>query len=82
MEFKHGFEYMGVRYGWKDKKLYRLPFIRNLRSFNLKEIKPIIIGSTTCYNIQRNKKTINNLKKITKPVDWFVETYKTQDYPF
>jgi len=41
MQFKHGFIYMGVRYGWNKKQLYRLPFNRNLRHYDLKLIKPM-----------------------------------------
>ena len=82
MEFKYGFEYLGVRYGWNKKQLYRLPFISNNRSFDLKEIKPILIGSTTVYNIQRNKLTINKLKQRTESVDWYVKILKLEDCPF
>lgn len=82
MKFKYGFEYLGVRYGWKNKKLYRLPFERCLKSYGLKEINPIIIGSTTCYNIQRHKLTINKIKRITTNVDWSVSVLSEIDCPF
>ena len=82
MQFKHGFIYMGVRYGWNKKQLYRLPFSRNLRNYDLKLIKPILIGSTTCYNLQRNKVTINRIEKLTTKVDWNIEFLDVADCPF
>lgn len=82
MKFNYGFEYMGVRYGWSKKQLYRLPFIRSNRSYDLKLISPIVIGSTTVYNVQRNKITINRIKSFTKTVNWDVEVLEIPDCPF
>jgi len=82
MQFNYGFIYHGVRYGWNKKQLYRLPFERNNRTFQLKKIDPIIIGCTTCYNIQRNKLTINRIKHLTTSVDWYIEEKKENFCPF
>lgn len=82
MEFKYGFEYYGVRYGWNKKQLYRLPFSRNKRTFGLLQVNPLLIGSTVVYNIQRNKFTINKLKQRTTQVDWTAEQVQEQDCPF
>lgn len=82
MHFRYGFEYLEVRYGWNKKQLYRLPFTRNNRSFDLKLINEIVIGSTTVYNIQRKKFTINKIKSITTNVDWNVEIIEKQICPF
>lgn len=82
MKFSYGLNYLGVRYGWKDKELYRLPFERNNKTFGLKFIKPVFIGSTKCYNLQRNKITINRLKILTEKVDWDLEIVKDKDCPF
>jgi len=70
MEFKFGFVYNDVKYGWYKKDLYKLPYTKDKRSYSFKMIKPIIIGSTTVYNIQRNKLTINNLKNRTIKISW------------
>lgn len=80
--FNFGFTFNGVNYGWHQKKLHRLPFIRNQRSYGLKIINPILVGSTICYNIQREKLTINRIKDLTKKVDWKIEEIKTDDCPF
>lgn len=82
MNFRYGFEYLGVRYGWSKKQLYRLPFIRNNRSYDLKLIHELVIGSTTVYNIQRRKLTINKIKAITIKVDWKAEVIEEQICPF
>lgn len=83
MQFNFGFTYNGVRYGWSKKQLYRLPFNKGFRNYNLKLIKPVIIGSTTCYNLQRNKVTISRVKILTEKVDWKVLVEVKSDYcPF
>lgn len=82
MIFKYGFEYVGIRYGWNNKKLYRLPYFKNKRAFQLLEIKPFLIGKITVYNIQRNKLTINKLKQRTVKIDWNIEVISDQICPF
>ena len=83
MDFQFGFEFSGVRYGWKDKKLYRLPCVIGKRSYSLKEIKPVMVGVTKCYNVQKNKITQNKLKLLTKKVKWTVAIVEeNQDCPF
>lgn len=82
MEFKYGFIYKGVRYGWKDKNLYRLPFERNKRTFGLKQIPQYVFKSTQVYNIQRDKLTILKLKERTVNVNWTVEEIEDNEIPF
>lgn len=81
--FKFGFEYKGVRYGWHKKNLYRLPFVSsNNKNYDLKVIYPFVIGSTLCYNIQRDKLTINRLKGMTVATNWEHELIIEDDCPF
>ena len=68
--YKFGFEYKNVLYGWKDKKLYKLPYTLNKRSYQLKEIPCYCFKSTMLYNIQREKLTINKLKLLTKEINF------------
>jgi len=85
MVFNNGFEYLGVRYGWKAKQLYRLPYSKNLRTYGLKLINPHILKNkqkTVCYNICRIKKTINQLEILTEKVNWEVKIIKNKDVPF
>ncbi len=82
IEFRFGFIYKGVRYGWKDKKLFRLPFERNKRTFGLKEIPMYVFKSTQVYNVQRDKLTILKLKKRTEQVKWSVNFLVEDEIPF
>ena len=82
MEFNYGLTYDRTMYGWKDKQLYRLPFIRNNRAYGLKLIKPVMVKSTICYNLQRKKITINRIKLMTEKIDIVIEIVKDKDCPF
>jgi len=82
IEFKYGFIYKGVRYAWKDKKLFRLPFERNKRTFGLKEIPQYVFKSTQVYNVQRTKLTLNKLRLLTEQVNWNVNKVIEEEYPF
>jgi hypothetical protein len=80
--FKFGFTYKVIPYGFKDKKLYRLPYNRNFRFYSLKEIKPHLVQGLVCYNCARTKLTINRLKQLTQPIDVQVTIYKNNNLPF
>lgn len=80
--YKYGFEYKGVVYGWKNKKLFRLPYIKNRRSYKLKEIPFYCFNSTLVANIQRTKLTINKLKHLTKEINIEVKNFIESDCPF
>ena len=82
IEFKYGFIYKGVRYAWKNKKLFRLPFERNKRTFGLKEIPQYVFKTTQVYNVQRDKLTILKLKERTLKVDWYVNVVVEDEIPF
>lgn len=82
MYFKYGFEYNGIVYGWKDKKLYKLPYTKNKRSYALKEIPMYCFKSTFVFNISRRKLTINRLKQLTKEVNINVKTMDNNECPF
>jgi len=82
IEFRYGFIYKGVRYAWKDKKLFRLPFERNKRTFGLKEIPMYVFKTTSVYNIQRDKLTILKLKERTEKISWEVDVLIDDEYPF
>jgi hypothetical protein len=80
--FKYGFEYKGVVYGWKDKKLYRLPYTKNKRSYNILEIPFYCYKSTLVANIQRTKLTMNRIKSLTKEINIELDSYVFSDMPF
>jgi hypothetical protein len=80
--YNFGFEYKGVRYVWKSKKLFRLPYNKDLRSYSFKEIPIYCFKTTLVCNIQRKKITMNKLKLLTKPVKWTHEFIIDDDCPF
>lgn len=82
IEYHYGFIYKNVRYAWKNKKLYRLPFERNKRTFGLKEIPQYVFKTTCVYNIQRDKLTILKLKQRTVKVSWDIEINVENKCPF
>ena len=80
--FKTGFTYKNVKYGWNNKKLYRFPYLKNKRSYALKEIPFYVFKSTIVYNIQRAKLTINRLKFLTEHIDFKIEIIEDNNCPF
>lgn len=80
--YKYGFEYKGVIYGWKNKKLYKLPYVKNNRSYSLLEIPFYCFKSTIVYNIQRNKLTRARLEKITTEINTIIKSIIDDDCPF
>ncbi len=80
--YKYGLEYKGVLYGWKDKKLYRLPYIKDKRSYSLLEINFYCYKSTLVANIQRTKLTMNRIKSLTKEINIELDSYVFSDMPF
>ena len=80
--FAYGFEYKEVRYVWKDKKLFRLPYVKNNRSYSFKEIPIYCFKTTLIANIQKTKLTLNRMKTLTKKVDWSIDVINHSDLPF
>ena len=83
MTFEFGFEYKGAKYGFKSKKLYRLPHLKDGRNYGLLEIPQTKVGKTKVYRIQRDKLTLNRIQNITIAVEWEIERVgKNKDCPF
>lgn len=78
VRYKYGFRFEGVLYGWKDKKLYRLPQMIGKRFYPLKEC-----GSWQNGNIvARKRKSHAQLKSMTHFIDVKIEQIKDNDCPF
>lgn len=84
MRFTKGFEYMGKPYGWKDKKLYKLPHKHIDKNiwFNLLEVaiwekKDIHVG----FQLGNVRKSFSQLKKMTHDIDVEIKEYH-KDTPF
>jgi hypothetical protein len=65
-----------------NKKLYRLPYMKNNKSYGFKEIPFYCFKTKIIYNVQRTKLTINRLKIITTPIDVKIEIIESSDCPF
>ena len=82
MKFIYGFIYKEVTYGWFKMELYRLPFVKNKRSYSLIKVPFYFYKTTVVYNIQRNKITLNRLKLMTKEINIKIEIIQSDDCPF
>lgn len=82
IHYKYGFVYKDVRYVWKCKNLYRLPYVNNNKSYGFMEVPKYCFKTTIVYNIQRNKITINKLKQITKKINWSCDFINYKNCPF
>ncbi len=80
--YELGFYFKDVPYGWKNKKLFRLPYQKNNRNYSLKEIPFYCFKTTLVANIQREKLTKNRLKSLTKNINILITTYEASDCPF
>lgn len=81
--YKYGFFYKNVKYGWHNKELYRLPYTNDSNySFCVKKLNPIIIGNKVGYRIGGDRKTIEQLKSITIPINHVEHEIKSKDVPF
>lgn len=80
--YRYGFIYKDVTYGWKNKKLFKLPYVKNNRSYQLKEIPLNCFKSILVVNIQRQKLTINKLKQLTYEINRSITSYLDDGVPF
>lgn len=71
--FKYGFTYKGLTYGWKNENLYRLPSSINGRHLPLKEMQLIPIGNNVGYRVSTDRKTVLQLKELTKEINFEYE---------
>lgn len=82
LKFTYGFIFKNARYVWKDKKLFRLPYVSKNRTYSYKEIPFYCFKTTIVYNIQKTKLTINRLKSLTQKVDWETDIIEDNACPF
>jgi hypothetical protein len=70
LNFKYGFTYKELNFGWKDKKLYRLPSTKKLTIYPLKEVPQIEVGNKKGHRVCRDKKTIEQLMELTEVINY------------
>ncbi len=84
IKYKYGFEYKSFLFGWKNKELYRLPSVSDLRHYPLKKLNKIPIGKKIGYRVVRDKKTINQLMELTEIINYnyIIAGKQNKDCPF
>jgi hypothetical protein len=65
MTFEYGFAINGIFYGWHEKQLYRLPSKIGNRYYGFRQVKPIKVGNKIGYRVNRQTKSIDQLRGIT-----------------
>ena len=79
LHFLKGFEYKGRMFGFKNKKLYRLPYIYKHRCYPLKEI----VFRDNHFRVCRDKLSWNVISPKIENIDIIVKlTENHSDLPF
>jgi hypothetical protein len=83
MRFTKGFTYNNKPYGWNEGKLYRLPFCSNLRWYSLLECKPCLINNRRKgFILGSQRKSLSQIKEMTKDIDVIVDLLEKDGLPF
>lgn len=84
INFKYGFTYKNLNFGWYKKELYRLPSFSNFRNYPLKKLSKIKINKKEGYRIARDRKTIEQIKELTELINYtyVVNGFNNKDTPF
>lgn len=78
IKYKYGFIFDGILYGWKDKKLFRLPQMIGLRFYPLKEVGMY----KSWYVVHQKKKSLIQLQAMTVLINQEVQFIQDSDCPF
>ena len=83
ISFTYGFKHNSILYGWKSKKLYRLPQMIGkrfypIKTLDLKKWNNDSIG----YLVGSNRKSLDQLKSMTIFINQNINEIKDNDCPF
>lgn len=79
-EYTEGFIYKGVKFAWKNKKLFRLPIIKDGREYGLRLVPKInITDKVKGYRICREKKSLQQIRRMTKKVNYKVTEFECRE---
>jgi len=79
MQFKEGFIHKGFKFGWHNKKLYRLPLVRKGKRYSLRKLDIIPIGNKEGFRLIRDKKSIDQVRDMTSPFKSVVKIVKCRE---
>jgi hypothetical protein len=83
IKYKYGFFVNDVVYGFKDKKVFRLPQMIGLRFYPLLEIKLRKVGNKDGYLLYGNRyKSLKQIESMAVVIDKEVQLIKDKDCPF
>lgn len=71
IRYTEGFSYLGFRFAFKNKELFRLPTIKNGRSYPLKKVPVISLSKTSKgFRLIRTKRSILQVRAMVEKVNW------------
>ena len=86
INYIYGFKINDVIYGFKEKKLFRLPQMIGLRFYPLKEVplRKEIIGKSSWegYLLRGQRKSLSQIKSLTVFINKEIEEINDSDCPF
>jgi len=82
INYEYGISFNGFIYGWKDKKLFRLPQTINKRFLPIKELKIIKVGNNKGYLLNQKRLSLSQLESMTGIINFKYEKTNSKDCPF
>jgi len=84
VRFRRGLTYGGIRYGWNEKALWRLPGLIGSRLYPIRKLNEIKIGNKTGYRLGTDQRrlSLKQLEFLTKNIDYDYEKTTDSDTPF
>lgn len=82
VNYEYGITFKGFLYGWKDKKLFRLPQVINKRFLPLKELQIINVGNNKGYLLNQKRLSMHQLESMTGIINFKHEKITSKECPF
>ena len=82
VNYEYGITFNGFVYGWKDRKLFRLPQVINKRFLPLKELSVINVGNNKGYLLNQKRLSMKQLQSMTGIINFKVEKITSKECPF
>jgi hypothetical protein len=77
IHFELGFKMDGIFFGWHDRKLYQLPYVKDGRYYGLRVLREKKLKNGWVYfHVRRKKVGMEKLRAMLQTVTW--ETTKPQ----
>jgi hypothetical protein len=70
IKFTEGFEYRGLKFGWRGTKLFRLPSKVNGREYRLRRLPVISLAKKIKgFRVARDKKSMAQVQRMTTKIN-------------